>query len=561
MKRKLQSLFLTASVTLFFNQIRAQEYQSMPVQSGFNADVIANGIGTASSSTNNDVDGVSYVFISKDFQLTSTSTPLTYGLPVNGTINTAITSTTGLSYQLAPYNANNSLRLSNTTTSGTLTFSNPIPAITLYMLAVGGSGAATVNAVVNFSDSTTQTFTGVSIADWYGGSNYAIQGIGRINLNNNNLESGNGTNPRLYQIPLAISSANQAKNIVSVTITKTSTGGEIPNIFAFSADAYNSCQPPTNINAVTTNTGATLSWTAPTSAPSSGYEYYYSTSSTAPTATTTPTGSVTAGTTSVPLSNLATGQTYYFWVRSNCGSTKGFWKMKEFTTGQISVTYTTADINTDYSDNEPSTTSSIGCSGALSINIPTGYKIGSTKVNYTMTADNNAYMSEQRSLLVCTTNNATESAVAAGSGGTTGTYTYERSGLTLANDLTGTVNFQLKAWRMWGDQSLGCDASFNKVNNNSWVVTVTLVPANLSTTDIKAEKKNLISPNPFNDVLNIQKVEKIKQIAVSDLTGRTVKTIANPSSSIHLGELKSGLYILTLTMTDGTIENVKVIKK
>ena len=148
MKRKLQSLFLTASVTLFFNQIKAQEYQSMPVQSGFNADVIANGIGTASSSTNNDVDGVSYVFISKDFQLTSTSTPLTYGLPVNGTINTAVTSTTGLSYQLAPYNANNSLRLSNTTTSGTLTFSNPIPAITLYMLAVGGSGAATVNAVV-----------------------------------------------------------------------------------------------------------------------------------------------------------------------------------------------------------------------------------------------------------------------------------------------------------------------------------------------------------------------------------------------------------------------------
>ena len=42
----------------------AQNYQTMPVSSGFTADVIANGIGSSTISTNNDVDGVSYAFCS-----------------------------------------------------------------------------------------------------------------------------------------------------------------------------------------------------------------------------------------------------------------------------------------------------------------------------------------------------------------------------------------------------------------------------------------------------------------------------------------------------------------
>jgi hypothetical protein len=212
-------------------QMNAQEYQPIPIQSGFNADVIANGIGAATSSTNSDVDGVSYAFISRDFQLTSSSAALTYGLPLNGIINSAVGTTSGLSYQMASYSSNNSLRLQSANDNGTLLFSTPVAAVNLYMLATGGSGACTVDVDVNFTDNTSQTFTANNISDWYSGSNYAIQGIGRINLNNNVLESGGGTNPRLYQIPLAISTANQPKLIQSVTITKTGTGG-IPNIFA-----------------------------------------------------------------------------------------------------------------------------------------------------------------------------------------------------------------------------------------------------------------------------------------------------------------------------------------
>jgi len=326
--KALLSLF---SFLLIFSFTSAQEYQPIAIQSGYNADVIANGIGSGNSSTNNDVDGYGYAFVSKDFQSTGLSEPLNYGLPVNRIISSAVASTNGLTYQMASYNGNNSLRLSGTN-AGTLTFASPIPAITLYMLATSGFGSSTVNIVVTFSDNTTQTFNNLYISDWYNGNNYAIQGIGRILLTNNTMDSGSGINPRLYQIPLTIDNANQPKNIKSITITKTNFMQGIAHIFAFSADVYNACESPEDIAVSATGTSALLSWTAPSNAPSSGYQYYYSTLSNVPNAATTPTGNVVAGQTSVLLNNLTAGQIYYFWVRSNCGATKGYWKLKQFNT-------------------------------------------------------------------------------------------------------------------------------------------------------------------------------------------------------------------------------------
>ncbi|SDH98150.1 Por secretion system C-terminal sorting domain-containing protein [Chryseobacterium taeanense] len=559
MKGKLLPLAVVALSTVCNHYLKAQEYQPMPVTSGYNADVIANGVGPSASSTNNDVDGVSYAFISRDFQLTSASTPLNYGLPINGIINSVVSSTSGLSYQMGSYSSNNSLRLEAANDNGTLIFSTPLQAITVYMLATGGSGSCTVDVDVNFTDNTSETFSGVSISDWYGGSSYAIQGIGRINTSNDNLESGSGTNPRLYQIPLAISTANQSKSVQSVTVTKVGTGG-IPNIFAFAADAYNACATPTNITATTTMSEATISWTASASAPASGYQYYYSTSPTPPTATTTPTGSVTSGT-SVTLNQLTTGQTYYFWVRSNCGgSSQSFWKMKEFTPGQISTTYTAGDINTQFNNSGVTTTSTTSCPGSLSINVPTGYKIKSTAVSYTMSTVSNGWMAEQRSLLVCTTNNTTEASVTSGSGSSTGTYSYNRTGLTLANDLTGTVNFEMRAWRTYGGSD--CNADYNKIDNNTLTVTVTLEPLSLATSEVTAKEKERIAyPNPFIDTLHIEKAENVKKAVLTDLSGVVVKTVENPSSSLFVGEIKSGMYILTLTMKDGSLKSMKTIKR
>lgn len=554
MKKTLLCIAALAPFLLLTQKTTAQNLQSIAIQSGFNADVIANGVGLSAASTNDDVDGVNFAFVSRDFQLTSGSTALTYGLPVNGLITSAVAAPAGLNYQLAPYGGNNSLRLQNDNDSGTLVFTTPIAAVYLYMLATGGSGECTIDVRANFSDATSESFTGITISDWYDGNNYAMQGLGRINNTNDVLEDGGGTNPRLYQIPIGISLGNQSKLITSVTVTKID--GGIPNIFAFTADAYTSCPGPSNITSVASNYTATLNWTEPASAPSVGYQYFHSTASTPPTASTMPTGTVQAGVTSVTLSGLTMGITYYFWIRSNCGSEQGFWQLKTFTTGQMDTIYNAGDINTEYSLG-PEITDIPACAGSLTVNIPAGFQIASTDVSYTMTTASNGWMSEQRTLLVCTTNNNTEAAITSGAGGNTGTYAYNRTGLTLANGLTGAVNFDLRAWRTYGGS--GCSADYNRVDNNTFKITVTLTPQ-LSTPEVTAQK-NRVYPIPFTDNIHIDAAQEVTTLVVADATGKLVRTIQQPQQDIYLGDLNSGLYILNMTMQDGSIQHAKTIKK
>ncbi|WP_180277287.1 GEVED domain-containing protein [Chryseobacterium sp. 52] len=78
------------------------------------------------------------------------------------------------------------------------------------------------------------------------------------------------------------------------------------------------CSAPTALTLGTViPTSASISWTAPAFAPAGGYDVYYSTSATPPTAATLPSQTVTTGT-SATLSPLIANTTYYVWVRSRC---------------------------------------------------------------------------------------------------------------------------------------------------------------------------------------------------------------------------------------------------
>jgi hypothetical protein len=80
-----------------------------------------------------------------------------------------------------------------------------------------------------------------------------------------------------------------------------------------------SCFTPSSLaSSAIAHSSATLTWVAPTPAPSSGYDIYYSTSSTAPTSGTTPTATVGAGILTYNMTGLSENTTYYAWVRSHC---------------------------------------------------------------------------------------------------------------------------------------------------------------------------------------------------------------------------------------------------
>ncbi|MGQ2982672.1 Ig-like domain-containing protein [Flavobacterium sp.] len=474
MKKKLLRSFALFGAVLWTGLAEAQTYEHLQVASGFSADVIANGSGSALSSTTAAVDAANYNFMANNFQPTAAAPPA-YALPASGLITSMVNN--AITYQLGSLTGNNALQVSAQNGTGTISFSNAVIASRLYVIATTGSGDATVSATVHFSDASTQVIPDVFVPDWFNSNAQPIAawGFGRVLRTTSALENPEN-NPRLYQLVLNILPENQLKTVTGIQFTKTSSAAGIVNVFAATAELTGACPSPGSLTAVATADAATLSWTPAIIVPSGGYDYYYSTSNTPPTASTVPSGNVGPGINTVSLSSLNTGLQHYAWVRSHCGDTdNGPWVMVTFTPGQISGTYTSGDISTLYVVDEPTTTTATTCPGTLTINVPAGYQIASVATSYTMTTASNGWMSEQRSVLRCLTTNTGEAGVSSGTGNG-GTMAYNRTGLTFANGATGAVQFELRAWRTYGGS--GCTTGYNKVNNNSWTVTVTYAPLN-----------------------------------------------------------------------------------
>jgi hypothetical protein len=106
-------------------------------------------------------------------------------------------------------------------------------------------------------------------------------------------------------------------------------------IDALSITETPSCVAPSALAVTgTTSDSAVLTWTNSISNPAEGYDYYLSTTNTAPEATT-----VATGTTTGTVTGLDASTTYYVWLRANCGSDTSLW-----TTG---VTFKTKCITID----------------------------------------------------------------------------------------------------------------------------------------------------------------------------------------------------------------------
>lgn len=114
-----------------------------------------------------------------------------------------------------------------------------------------------------------------------------------------------------------------------------------------------SCFTPSSLaSSAIAHSSATLTWAAPTPAPSSGYDIYYSTSSTAPTSGTTPTATVGAGVLTYNMTGLSENTTYYVWIRSHCiGTDASDWTSSiNFTTLLTPRIFVNATSSTAYGE-------------------------------------------------------------------------------------------------------------------------------------------------------------------------------------------------------------------
>lgn len=301
-------------------------------------------------------------------QSSGTFTPITGGtMIIDGTSTTSLDSWTSSSITIPAVTVNQvQYTTAWITSNGLLKLGGTSPSTTLYTgnstaPAGGGVHLCVFNADLNKATSTTaseirwETVGNEVVFQWKGWCRYGITENFDMQVRINtitgeikyvyNLNSGPGTSTS-YQPQVGMATSTTDFNNRSVTTTA---GQNWNNSIAGTANSA-TCRftgsttdprnfvsgqtylwtpptcpaPPSIANSAVTSGGATITWTAATPLPSNGYEYYISTSSTAPTASTTATG--TASGTSKILSGLPAATQQYVWIRSVCsGSDKSVW--------------------------------------------------------------------------------------------------------------------------------------------------------------------------------------------------------------------------------------------
>ncbi|WP_084220950.1 fibronectin type III domain-containing protein [Chryseobacterium sp. StRB126] len=341
-------------------------------------------------------------------------------------------------------------------------------------------------------------------------------------------------------------------------------------------DITPTCFEPSGVtvSAITAN-GANVSWTAPSLVPGSGYEYYYSTSSIAPIAATAVSGTSTS--TSASLSNLLPGTTYYLWVRSACGTIdKSVWTpVTVFVTNCVPVQTYSQNFDSTPVDGLPPCWTSIGSNlGYAKVIGYTGTVASAPNALYIYTSGASIGMVSTPDLIGLDSNNAMISFK-----GRANSYVNGTVQIGYLADPANTSSFVV----------LGTYTATSTSVLNNYSLDITGVPAgvtklvfkhtgseayslliddfvyqlgSLSTSETTLAKNEIKAyPNPFTDVLNISDASKVKSVSIVDAAGRLVKTIDNPSSELHLADLKQGMYLIVLQMKDGSKQVVKSIKR
>lgn len=326
---------------LFGLNCMGQTYTPLQLN-GYNADVITEGVGTALTKTTNDVDGVGFCFKSQDWQ-TNAQTPTTeIGLPTNGLVTSYITQQ--LTFQLASYTANNSIRLAEANTPLTTNVTNEVTAKNLYILATSGNGNGTIAVQVNFEDNTSQNFENVVVNDWFNGwfAPSILSGFGRVNRTTDEVETPWGS-PNLFQYPLELDIINQTKTIQSITYTKTA-GDGIVNIFAVSVEETPSCPPP-----VVTTSSPTINSIEVTlqmlNVPYTDFYYEVRTFGAPGSGNNGLVTSNTESNTNFTITNLSNSSTYYLYVKTNCSATESG------PYSEVAIFNTLCDVITNYTQN------------------------------------------------------------------------------------------------------------------------------------------------------------------------------------------------------------------
>jgi hypothetical protein len=258
--------------------------------------------------------------------------------------------TLGLTYCTPSVPATNTTYINNFTTTGGITnISNLATGFTVggYANYAAQSCSQYPSSSVNYSigsvrsDSADQTFFYYIWVDWNNDGDFLDAGETMLATTGYTLSPRTGS----FAVPAGLSAGNYRMRVstswvgANTSCTHSASGRAETEDYTFTVVPVPPCAPSTPSGLTSSGifaTGATISWTDAAMTPNSIYNYFYSTSATAPLVGTTPSGSVVGGL-SANLTGLTLGSTYYFWVRSNCGAPNAWVGSSNFTTVNVDI--------------------------------------------------------------------------------------------------------------------------------------------------------------------------------------------------------------------------------
>ena len=99
------------------------------------------------------------------------------------------------------------------------------------------------------------------------------------------------------------------------------------------------------------------------------------------------------------------------------------------------------------------------------------------------------------------------------------------------------------------------------------VLAATTIPPQAEPQTLTGQQNIIVHPNPTDNVLHVSVTDgEIARVEMYDAYGRItmVGTLASPPSptnTVDLSSLPSGVYVLRVTLRDGTVRTKKVVKR
>lgn len=327
-----------------------------------------------------------------------------------------------------------------------------------------------------------------------------------------------------------------------------------PDMGAIEWSSIPPCGVPTFLIAANVSSNsATLFWTAPTTPPT-GYQYVVSTTNTTPTGAGTPVAAPP-----VTVTGLNPGVTYYFFVRSDCGSNNfSTWAVDSFTTCIPPVATLTAIGATAICQGDSAVLKANGGAGFTYQFFQNGVSLGSTA------GDSILYATQAGSYTVIATNLLGCSDTSAALTVTVNPLPMPAVSQVNANTLTTTTTFAAYQWILGGNAIAGATGqTYVATQNGAYSVRVTDANGcvgtsnafNLTTTSVGGTAAAIaairVFPNPTTGVLFIESKMAV-HASVWTLDGRKLMDIAE-TKNVDLQGLPAGVYMLRLSDPQGTL--------